>query len=142
MDQIVDNLQRDKVSALFAENYVILAYLYGSQARGESGLLSDVDIAVLFSANMDKVTRFRHKLILIHELGMKLQRDDVQVVDLQEATPLLRHRVYYDGRLLYCPDDADRIKFETTALRDYVDTAPLRRLKRKYIIQRFIEGSA
>lgn len=27
---------------------VVLAYLYGSQARGDTGPLSDVDVAVLF----------------------------------------------------------------------------------------------
>jgi hypothetical protein len=60
-------------------------------------------------------------LILGNELDAILHRDDVQVVDLQEASPLLRHRVYYDGRLLCCPDDSLRVKFETKALRDYVD---------------------
>jgi hypothetical protein len=67
--------------------------------------------------------------------------DDVQIVDLQEAPPLLRHRVYYDGRLLYCPDDAVRVRFETTALRDYVDSAPLRRLEEKYLYRRFLKGA-
>jgi hypothetical protein len=141
MNQIIKLLQTDSVFDSFAQNNVALAYLYGSQARGESGPLSDVDIAVLFAPNLSKQVRFQHVLNLGYELGLMLGRDDVQVVDLQEASPLLRHRVYYDGCLLYCPDDAVRVTFETTALRDYVDTAPLRRLKEKYLYQRFVEGT-
>ena len=142
MPAIVDQIQSNKMADLFARNDVNLAYLFGSQARGETGPLSDVDIAVLFTQELDKLSRFRRVLRLIGELGVILQRDDVQVVDLLEVTPLLRHRVYYDGRLLYCSDDAIRVKFETKALRDYVDTAPLRRLREKYLLQRIEEGAA
>ena len=112
MSRIADRLHTHRVSQLFAAHGVALAYLYGSQARGESGPLSDVDIAVLFTGNLSKQARFQHVLALCYELGVVLQRDDVQVVDLQEASPLLRHRIYYDGHLLYCPDDVVRVRFE------------------------------
>ena len=140
MNEIIERLQTGDLSELLAENKVALAYLFGSQARGETWAKSDVDIAVLFATDLSKKIRFQHVLTLSYKLGRILQRDDVQVVDLQQASPLLRHRVYYDGRLLYCPDDAVRVKFETTALRDYVDTAPLRRLKEKYILARYSEA--
>ena len=116
---------------------VVLAYLYGSQARGNAGPLSDVDVAVLFGPNVSESERFNRVLHLIGELGSVFHRDDVYVVDLAEASPLLRHRVYYNGRLLYCADDAERVRFETTALRDYMDTEPLRKIKRKYVLQHF-----
>jgi predicted nucleotidyltransferase len=116
---------------------VVLAYLYGSQARGDAGPLSDVDVAVLFGPDVPESERFNQVLHLIGELGSVFHRDDVYVVDLAEASPLLRHRVYYNGRLLYCADDAGRVRFETTALRDYVDTEPLRKIKQKYVLQHF-----
>lgn len=141
MNNIATELQVNKVADLFAQHEVVLAYLYGSQARGEAGALSDVDVAVSFASELDKSARFWQLLNLSNELGTLLQRDDVQIVDLAEAPPLLRHRVYYDGRLLYCPDDTVRVRFETEALRDYVDTAPLRRLKEKYVRLRFAEGA-
>jgi predicted nucleotidyltransferase len=140
MSHLIDLLKTDSVFDLLADNKVVLAYLFGSQARDQAGPLSDVDIAVLFVPGLSKQARFQHVLNLAYELGMILQRDDVQIVDLQEAPPLLRHRVYYDGRLLYCPDDAVRVRFETTALRDYVDSAPLRRLREEYLYQRFLKG--
>jgi len=82
--------------------------------------------------------RFQSVLVLVSELSVKLQRDDVQAIDLNEASPLLRHRVYYDCHVLTCPDDAVRVRFETRALRDYVDTAPLRRLKEEFLYQRSV----
>ena len=121
----------------FERHGVVLVYLYGSQARGEAGPLSDVDVAVLFGPDVPKSERFHCLLHLTGELGSVFRRNDVYVVDLAEAPPLLRHRVYYDGRLLYCVDDAIRVHFETQALRDYVDTEPLRRIKRRYILQHF-----
>lgn len=139
MNRPIDHLQTDLVTNLFAANDVILAYLFGSQARGDSGPLSDVNIAVLFAEELTRQERFKTILTLSSLLGAMLQRDDVQVVDLKDASPLMRHRVYYDGRLLYCPDDGVRVKFEMRVLRDYVDAAPLRRLKEKYLLQRFGE---
>ncbi len=127
---------RRTLRALFEGHGVTLAYLYGSQARGDAGPLADVDVAVLFDAALPPEERFRRVLLLAGELGMLFRRDDVHVVDLAEAPPLLRHRVYHDGRLLYGTDEAARVRFATAALRDYVDTEPLRRIKRHYLLRR------
>ena len=121
----------------FERHKVVLAYLYGSQARGKAGPLSDVDIAVLFGPDVPENERFNRLLHITGELGSVLHRNDVNVLDLAGASPLLRHRVYYDGRLLYCTDDAIRVRFQTQALRDYVDTEPLRKIKRRYVLQHF-----
>ena len=121
----------------FERHQVVLAYLYGSQARGKAGPLSDVDVAVLFDSNVPESERFSHLLHIIGELGRVFHRNDVYVVDLAEASPLLRHRVYYDGQLLYCTDNAVRVRFEIQSLRDYVDTEPLRKIKRQYVLQHF-----
>lgn len=137
MNNIVTRLQTNEVADLLKQHDVVLAYLYGSQARGEAGVLSDVDVAVLFAPELSKQTRFWQLLNLSNDLGTLLQRDDVQVVDLAEATPLLRHRVYYDGHLLYCPDDAVRVKFTTDTMRDYEDTRPIRRINKKYTLAYF-----
>jgi predicted nucleotidyltransferase len=126
-----------ELDEVFERHGVMLAYLYGSQARGDAGPLSDVDVAVYFRPGVPENVRFGRVLNLVGELGSVFRRNDVYVVDLAVAPPLLRHRVYYDGQVLYCADDAERVRFETAALRDYVDTEPLRRIKHKYILQHF-----
>jgi predicted nucleotidyltransferase len=141
MGELLNNLERHQqaLDVVFERHGVALAYLYGSQARDEAGPLSDVDVAVLFGRKVQSDERFRRVLTLIGELGSVFSRDDVYVVDLMDAPALLRHRVYHDGKLLYCPDDAVRVRFETMALRDYIDTEPLRRVKYHYVSQRFKE---
>ncbi|MBX3056211.1 MAG: nucleotidyltransferase domain-containing protein [Anaerolineae bacterium] len=139
MNHLNISFQIEEVEQLFAQQEVLLAYLYGSQARGEAGLLSDVDVAVLFAPNLSKPDRFRRLLELSGQLGDIWQRHDVQVIDLAEATPLLRHRVYVDGRVLYCADDAVRVKFILDTMRDYEDTRPIRRVNEKYTLAYFAD---
>jgi predicted nucleotidyltransferase len=139
MGKPLENLEQFQpaLNEIFERYDVALAYLYGSQARELAGPLSDVDVAVLFDRDVPQEARFQRALRLMEELGSLLRRNDVHVVDLAEASPLLRHRVYYDGKLVHCADNAQRVRFATATLRDYVDTEPLRRIKRRYVLQRF-----
>ena len=129
--------KREELQRIFREHGVVLAYLYGSQARGDAGPLSDVDIAVQFASSLSDDERFQQRLRLIGELGHLFQRNDVYVADLDRASPLLRYYVYQEGVLLYCRDDRLRIRFEITALRDYEDTRPLRRIRYHYVLQHY-----
>lgn len=53
-----------------------------------------------------------------------------------------RHGVLlaYLHRLLCCPDDTVRVAFETRALRQYVATRPLRRIRWRYVTRRITQG--
>lgn len=136
LDELMPALQ-----AACARHEVALAYLYGSQARGEAGPLSDVDVAVLFAENLSANDRFDQLLAIIGELMSLFKRNDVFVADLAQATPLLRHEVSREGRLLYCADDRVRVKFVTEALRDYEDTRPLRAIQHHYLLQSIADGT-
>jgi hypothetical protein len=68
------------------------------------------------------------------------KRDDVSVADLAGATPLLKDEVRREGRVLYCTDEAIRVSFEVHALREFVDTEPLRRIRRDYLLERIERG--
>ena len=61
-------------------------------------------------------------------------RNDVDVVVLNEATPLLAYQIIRHGQIIY-EDEATRpaVDFATYTIRRYADTAPLRRLKRRYL---------
>jgi len=128
---------RGDLDKVFENNFVILAYLYGSQAREDAGTLSDVDVAVMFSSGLSGSERFDRLLKLTGELCSLFHRNDVNLVDLADASPLLRHRVYYEGHIFFCKDEKERVHFEITALRDYVDTGLLRKIKQKYVVKRF-----
>ena len=100
---------------------VRLAYLFGSQAQGRAHALSDVDVAVLLAAQLSPSEQGRARLRLTSDLMTLLHREDVDVVVLNQAPLLLRHRVLRDGRLLCVIDDRERARFAAETYRDYLD---------------------
>ena len=104
------------------EPRVRFAYLFGSRARGTPGPLSDYDIAVGLTDGTDA---FDFRMRLLERLNRLLKTDRVDLVILDEAPPLLRHRVIRDGRVLK-EDRPARVAFETQTIIDYLDTAYLR----------------
>ncbi|HEY2717320.1 MAG TPA: nucleotidyltransferase domain-containing protein [Solirubrobacterales bacterium] len=104
------------------------AYLIGSRARGTAGPLSDLDLAVLHPPDLDSRSRLDLRLRLMADAGAALDTTEVDVVLLNGAPPLVRHRALGEGVLLVDNDPAARVAFYVRTLNDYVDTEPLRRL--------------
>lgn len=46
-----------------------------------------------------------------------------------------------DGHLLFCRDEEKRIAFEVSVKHRYVDTKPLREIKRQYLYERIEQGN-
>lgn len=102
---------------------VRLAYLFGSQARGEAGPLSDVDLAVVLSG--DPAGQGARRDVLNGSLTHLLGRNDVDLVLADRAPPLLRHRIAR-GICIFARNPVEATRFAATALRDVEDTRPLR----------------
>jgi predicted nucleotidyltransferase len=83
---------------------VVLAYLFGSHARGQAGPLSDIDVAVLLAGQPDDSRCFDMRLEIIGGLIDILRADDVDVAILNQTPLALRYRVLRDGVLLFCRD--------------------------------------
>jgi len=122
----VDDAARTRLAAALDVPRVLSALLYGSQATGKAGPLSDVDVAVWLDAELTQSERYQLQLRLMVLASEALGTDEVQIVILNEATPLLRHRAMRDGVRLLDTDPRARIRLETRALLEYLDTAPLR----------------
>jgi predicted nucleotidyltransferase len=129
-----------QLKTAFEKHGVILAYLYGSQVTGKAGPLSDVDIAVLFSPGVSKDERLSRVLKLMGDLAHVFRRDDVNVLDLDEGTPLLNNNVRLKGRGIYCVDERARAEFVLRALQQFVDTEPLRREQNRYLQEKIRRG--
>lgn len=85
---------------------VVSAYLFGSHAEGRAHRESDVDIAVLldredYASHRD---RFGARIDLIGVLGRVLERNDVDLVILNDAPPELGARIVTEGKLIVCTD--------------------------------------
>jgi len=139
---ITDN-HLEELKEIFVKQGVVLAYLFGSQAEGTARPLSDIDLAVLLPSNLAGVERFRIQLKLIDDCGVAFQRSDVDVVILNEASPLLAYEVVKHGKLLY-EDEASRpaTDFAVYTLSRYADTAPFRNLQNQYLFDRIRQHKA
>ncbi len=132
----------DQVVAVITNSYpeVVLAYLFGSQARGIANRLSDVDIAVLVRENRTAEQCLNTQICLMQDLTAALERNDVDVVILNRAKLPLRHQVLRYGQLIYCIDDQARYRFTYETNRDYLDMAHLYKVQREYLYRRIREG--
>ena len=126
MESLAERLR----AAVATRSGVRLVYLFGSAARGRLRPGSDVDVAVRFS--------HRQSIEDLCELAEDLERaarHRVDLVDLDDAPPLLLREVVKEGRLVWAADDDERVTFELRALARYMDTAHLRRVQRDYLHQ-------
>ncbi len=120
---------------------VVAGYLHGSQARGTAGPLSDVDLAVWLGPSLDSARRFDRQLELMGRAASLLRTDEVQLVVLNDASPLLQHRVLRDGIVLADPDPGQRVRLETDAIIRYLDTMWLREEMGRGLRRRMQEGT-
>ena len=118
---------------LDAQDEVLLAYLFGSYATGQEHPLSDVDIGVLLSERVPHEKYLDVQVHLIVALPSLVGAEDVDVVILNEATPLLNYEVIRTGKRLFVRDEPSRIAFEVKTMREYFDTAYLRAVNRFYL---------
>ncbi len=100
-DTQITNFLRSSVPRLIA------VYRFGSTASGQTTDESDVDIAFLADAPMDPVERFE-----LQERLAGLVRRDVDLLDLREASTVMRMQVICTGRLLATFDRERQEAFE------------------------------
>lgn len=135
---VVGPSEREALAAALRRPDVVAAYLFGSQAAGTAGPLSDIDIAVLPSVDVADPGALRLEVGV--ELARLLGTDEVDVVMLDRAPPVLAYRVFRDGVRLVDNDPRARVRFETDALLRYLDTAPLRATLADGVRRRIAEG--
>lgn len=91
---------------------VASAYLFGSEAERRAHSESDIDVGVLLpppapgDAPATAREVFEQRVALTSWLIGILHRNDVDVVILNDAPPLLGRRIVTTGRRVYCRDGA------------------------------------
>lgn len=83
---------------------VVAAYLYGSHAEGRPHRESDLDLAVLLNASLPENDRFALRLDLTGDLMSALHFNEVDLIVLNDAPPLLAARIVSEGLLVYEAD--------------------------------------
>ncbi|PIR18315.1 MAG: hypothetical protein COV46_00540 [Deltaproteobacteria bacterium CG11_big_fil_rev_8_21_14_0_20_49_13] len=123
---------------LVNQRFVQVAYLFGSVAKGSTGPLSDVDVAVLF--NSESAQWYEHRLKLMEGLTWIFGIPKVDVVVLNNAEPVISHRVLIEGYPIFIRDETARVRLENKTLNNYLDTAFLRSVQRASIKEQVKEG--
>ena len=103
---------------------ILEAYLFGSVARGQAQKHSDLDVAVYVDKGRCGGAPFGYSAQLTTALMAGLGFNDVDVVVLNHAPPLLYHRVLRDGIRVLSRDLRATTTREATALSRYCDFIP------------------
>lgn len=123
-----------KAEAYLRENpKVIFAYLFGGLTKGKSLPMSDVDIAVFLSGDVDCQDE---KMEILRKLTDILKTDEIDLVVLNKASLPLTARIIKNKKILADKDVFLRHRFESLILRKYFDFSIKERsiFKRRYSI--------
>ena len=138
-EEIIRILKSPEAVKVFEEQGVLAAYLYGSAARGNMHAYSDVDVAVAFDYSVPGDERFRHRLRLITAVMGLLRVNEVDVVPLNDAPPLLVFHVLRDPVVLYKADHRQSAEFEIKMIGMYYDLKPALEEYRRQMFARIEE---
>jgi len=103
-------IKKDLVKALDPS----LIYIFGSISKDKVRKDSDIDIAILTDRQIDEYKLF----ILSQKLADVLKRE-IDLVDLNKASTVLKVQIIKTGKLIYNSDNLRKMYFQMRAIRDY-----------------------
>ncbi len=132
LDEIRNQL-KSKLNMLVSFYNIKLLYVFGSYAKNKSNKKSDLDIAILLEDGYNPTI----KLNIIGELVDIFNRDDVDLVILNNANPVLKHQIIKHGIVLYEESEETKVYFEVRVLKEYMDMEHFRKTQMKYVKEWF-----
>jgi len=111
-----------------------------ARSRAVARADSDVDVAVLIDRRVPPGRILKYRLKLMADLGAAFRRSDVDAVILNEASPLLAHRVLSQGTLVFERSAPARVRFQTKTASLYLDLIPIFETHIRYLKRNVREG--
>ena len=108
-------------------------YVFGSAATGRMRRVSDLDVAVLLGKPLNPARSVDYRLQLMTDLGAALHRSDIEIVILNDAPPLLAHRVLSKGKLAFERSASARVRFQVRTAALYADLVPMFETQIRYL---------
>ena len=105
---------------------VTIIYLFGSQMHGHTNPMSDIDIGIVFT----RYEVLKNATILYTDLYDILTDifpgpQEVDIVFLQQTSPVFQYEVIKHGKVLYETDPLFRANYEEQVAREYMDFEPV-----------------
>lgn len=97
-----------------------IAYLFGSMAKNTNNKMSDIDIALLFKTDYNSKDDVFIRGDLM-EMGLEFFKTPVDIISLNRAPLSLKYEVIKDDKLIWEVSHSDRVDFEVSILREYLD---------------------
>jgi predicted nucleotidyltransferase len=111
-------------ASLQARAEVLEAYVFGSTTTGSARAHSDVDVAVYLGEPRPAASAFGYESDLASALMREVGTSRIDVLILNDAPPLLYHRVLRDGVRVLARDLRSTTTREGRALSRYCDFVP------------------
>lgn len=132
---------RDTARRVLAEEPVLFAYLFGSQARGTADRHSDIDVAVFVEDSVPPERYLDLSLRLAGELERAAGVGPVEALVILNQAPLpLAGRVVREGRALYSRDESRRVRYESRIFREFTDFELASRRLEEALLRAHAEG--
>ncbi len=123
-------------------------YLFGSQAKGNSNILSDVDVGIVLS----KQEKYRNDAMGVYlklydiftdilpkeylKRRFEMRKHEIDIVFLQFAPISLQFNATREAKILYEKDKEKRFEYEEYVLKRYLDQKHLHDLSYKCLLER------
>jgi len=130
--------KRELIEYFRNKDNIVLAYLFGSTIRGNTGRLSDVDIAILVNEKSFEKKHLDIELETLSEITLLIKKDKIDLILLNEAPLLLAYNVIKHGVILKSIE-IERVKFETKIISMYLDQQYYIKRHNEISLNRFAE---
>lgn len=115
---------KDEISrVLRRREEILVAYLYGSMAKGYEGRKSDIDVGLLLKKDFRSDSLYPSRIAgeIKEECGLVR---DVDVRILNGRSYRFLHQVIKEGEVILSQDERQRVRFETSVIDAYIDFKP------------------
>ncbi|SDZ23974.1 hypothetical protein SAMN05660462_02333 [Proteiniborus ethanoligenes] len=103
-------------SILMENENIAFAYIFGSYAQGKVRVDSDIDIAIYSEKRIDIETYLEIKMNLSETC-----KREIDLIILNDATPLLKYEIYKNNIVLFTRDRAIETSYKVKTLFEYND---------------------
>ena len=110
------DIKKKAQEILLQYNSILFAYIFGSYAQNKLRKNSDIDIAIYLIDKMDTDEYLEIKMLLTEAF-----KREVDLVILNNATPLLKYEIYKNNILLFSHDNTAETSYKVKTLFEYND---------------------